>query len=112
MNVVALVGVDHPHSSMYVETLEALDEVDGVVFVDPVESARKAAEPAPTQLRASSAELAAALATPAVPHVLVALPNDGVPAALVRAIEAGKPVFAEKPAARSLAEFEPVVAAL
>jgi predicted dehydrogenase len=112
MNVVALVGVDHPHSSMYLETLEALDEVGGVVFVDPDEAAWKAAEPATRKLRASYAELDAALADPAVTHMLVALPNDRVPAALVRAIDAGKPVFAEKPAARSLADFRPVLAAL
>ena len=44
--------------------------------------------------------------------MLVALPNDRTPAALVQAIEAGKSVFTEKPGARSAAEFEPVLAAL
>ena len=47
-----------------------------------------------------------------VATVLVALPNDRTPAALVQAIEAGKGVFTEKPGARSAAEFEPVLAAL
>jgi predicted dehydrogenase len=110
--IVALVGVDHPHSAMYLETLEALDEVAGVVLVDADEAARRATEATTKKLRASHAELDAALADPAVTHVLVALPNDRTPAALLRAIEAGKGVFTEKPAARTAAELEPVLAAL
>ena len=50
--------------------------------------------------------------TPGVTHALVALPNDRTPGALVQVIDAGVSVFTEKPAARSAAEFEPVLVAL
>lgn len=97
---------------MYLETLEALDEVVGVVLAEPDEAARRAAANLTHKVRGSYASLEAALEHPDVTHVLVALPNDRVPAALVQAIEAGKAVLTEKPGARSAPEFEPVLAAL
>src|SRR6267378_8478535 len=109
---VAIVGLSHPHSDMYLETLEAVDEVGGVVLVEPDDELRRTAATHLTKVRASVADLEAALAQPEVTHVLVALPNDRTPAALVKAIEAGKGVFTEKPGARSAAEFKPVLAAL
>jgi predicted dehydrogenase len=109
---VAIVGLAHPHSDMYLETLEALDEVAGIVLVDPDEDVRRLASALTTKARASVDDLDAALARPEVTHVLVALPNDRTPAALVQAIEAGKGVLTEKPGARSAAEFMPVLAAL
>jgi predicted dehydrogenase len=65
-----------------------------------------------SKLRGSYPTLDAALNSPSATHVLLALPNDQTPAALVQAIEAGRSVFTEKPGARSAAEFEPVLAAL
>jgi predicted dehydrogenase len=109
---VALNSVTHPHSEMYLETLEALDEVGGVVLVDADDEARRTAATRTTKVRGSYSSLDAALQHPEVTHVLVALPNDCTPAALVQSIDAGKGVFTEKPAARSAAEFEPVLAAL
>ncbi len=109
---VAIVGLAHPHSDMYLETLEALDEVGGIVLVDPDEDVRRLASALTTKARASVDDLEAALARPEVTHVLVALPNDRTPPALVQAIGAGKGVFTEKPGARSAAEFKPVLTAL
>jgi predicted dehydrogenase len=109
---VALDGLSHPHSQMYLETLEALDEVVGVVLVDPDEAARRVAATQTRKVRSSVADLEAALEHPEVTHVLVALPNDRTPAAIVQAIGAGKSVFTEKPGARSAAEFEEVLSAL
>jgi predicted dehydrogenase len=109
---VAIVGLSHPHSEMYLETLEEVDEVAGVVLVEPDDDVRRTAASNLTKVRASVADLETALAHPEVTHVLVALSNDRTPAALVQAIEAGKGVFTEKPGARSVAEFEPVLAAL
>ena len=109
-STVAIYGLTHPHTEMYLETLEALDEVVGVVLVDEDEAARHAAQT--QKLRARFDTLQPALDRPDVAHVLLALPNDRTPAALVQAIEAGKGVFTEKPAARSAAEFEPVLSAL
>src|SRR5689334_6502232 len=97
---------------MYLETLEALAEVAGVVLVDPNEPAREAGSRQTTKLRGSYPQLEAALKDPDVTHVLVALPNDQTPRALVHAIEAGRSVFTEKPGARSAAEFAPVLTAL
>jgi predicted dehydrogenase len=109
---VAIDGLSHPHSEMYLETLEALDEVGGVVLVEPDEAIRTAVTSRTRKARGAYADLGSALARADVTHVLVALPNAQTPAALVQAIEAGKGVFTEKPGARSAAEFEPVLAAL
>ena len=109
---VVIDGLTHPHAEMYLETLEALDEVAGVVLVDPDEMARRDAASRTRKVRGGYPELQSALERPDVTHVLVALPNVRTPAALVQAIEAGKSVFTEKPGARSAAEFEPVVSAL
>jgi predicted dehydrogenase len=105
-------GLTHPHAEMYLETLEALDEVSGIILVDPDEAARGATAQHTRKLRGDYPDLETALAHPATTHVLVALPNDRTPAALVQAIDAGKSVFTEKPGARSAAEFQPVLAAL
>jgi predicted dehydrogenase len=110
--VVAMVGLSHPHSQMYLETLETLDEVAGVVMVDDDRALAEATAERVAKSVGSSADLDAALARADVSHALVALPNDRTPAALVRAIEAGKGVFTEKPGARTAAELEPVLAAL
>ncbi len=106
-SVVAFVGVSHPHAEMYLETLEALDEVRGIVLLDPDKSAT-----ATTKVLDRCHDLQSAVRRADVTHVLVALPNDRTPAALVQAIQAGKPVLTEKPGARSAAEFEAVLAAL
>src|SRR5215207_1207553 len=71
---VAIHGLTHPHSEMYLETLEALDEVVGIVLVDEDEAARRTTQT--RKLRGSYGELEAALDQLEVTHVLVALPND------------------------------------
>src|SRR5712692_9036615 len=109
---VVLDGLAHPHADMYLETLEALVEVGGVVLVEPDDTLRRAAASQTTKVRGSYTDLESALKDPEATHVLVALPNDRTPAALVRATGAGKGVFTEKPGARSAAEFEPVLTAL
>jgi predicted dehydrogenase len=111
-SVVILYGLRHPHAEMYLETLEALDEVSGVVLVDPDADARGATAQKTRKLRAECSELQVALELPGVTHALVALPNDRAPAALLQVIDAGIRVFSEKPGARSAAEFEPVLEAL
>ncbi len=107
-----MVGLAHPHADMYLETLDALDEVRGIVLVEPDDRTRTATAGQTRKLLAACAELPTALAHPGVTHALVALPNDRTPGALVQVIDAGVSVFTEKPAARSAAEFEPVLVAL
>jgi predicted dehydrogenase len=109
---IAIDGLSHPHSDMYLETLAALDEVEGVVLVDADQAARHAVTERLGKVRGSYADLSTALEHPDVTHVLIALPNDRTPGALVRAIESGKSVFTEKPGARCAADFVPVMAAL
>jgi predicted dehydrogenase len=110
--VVGFVGLTHPHTDMYLETLDALDEVSGLVLVDRDESARAAIRARSRKVRDATADLQPVLDSPDVTHVLVAVPNSETPAVLVRVIEAGKSVFTEKPGARSAAEFAPVLVAL
>jgi predicted dehydrogenase len=110
--IVALYGLSHPHAEMYLETLEALDEVRGVVLVDSDAAAIAALSERTHKLIATCPDFEQALARDDVTHVLVAQPNASTPAALVHAIEAGKGVFTEKPGARSAREFVPVLDAL
>ncbi|HEX4583508.1 MAG TPA: Gfo/Idh/MocA family oxidoreductase [Burkholderiaceae bacterium] len=51
------------------------------------------------------------VALPGVDVVIVATPHDALASITHAAVEAGKHVLVEKPAARSLAELEPVIAA-
>jgi predicted dehydrogenase len=110
--IVVLDGLTHPHAEMYLETLEALDEVSSVVLVDPDEAARGAMSEKTRKLRGACPIIDEALDRWDVSHALVALPNASTPATLVRVIDSGKGVFTEKPGARSAAEFAPVLAAL
>jgi predicted dehydrogenase len=109
---VAMIGLGHPHSAMYLETLAALDEVGGVVLVDEDAALRESTSAKVAKTVGVEASIREGLARADVSHALVALPNDRTPAALVAAIEAGKGVFTEKPAARDAAGLEPVLAAL
>ena len=110
---VAIDGLTHPHSEMYLETLEALDEVGGVVLIDPDDAARHAGrEPddeGARQLREPRGGAGAARPD-ARARRATERPHSGRAGARDRA--PGKGVFTEKPGARSAAEFEPVLAAL
>ena len=111
MNV-AMIGLTHPHSDMYLETLDQLADVIRVPLYDPDETvAREVAArfPKADDIYTSLDPL---LARADITHALVAVRNDQSVATLVRFIQAGKNVFTEKPAARTAAEFEAVIAAL
>lgn len=111
MNV-AMIGLAHPHSAMYLETLHHLEEVQRVFLFDPDEDlGRRIAAELPKAAGACT-NLDVLLAQPNVTHALVAVPTDQSVSTIVRLIEVGKHVFAEKPAARTAAEFEAVLAAL
>ncbi len=110
--IVVMHGLTHPHAEMYLETLDALDEVRGIVLVEPDERTRSATANTTRKRLAAYADLREALAHPGVTHALVTLPNDATPTALVQVIDAGIGVFTEKPAARTAAEFRPVLEAL
>ena len=109
---VAMIGVTHPHSDMYLETLEEVDEVTAIHLVDENPTALAETAGRVRKVANTYSDVGAVLARPDITHVLIAIPNVDTPALLCRAIEAGKNVFTEKTAARTATEFEPVLAAL
>jgi predicted dehydrogenase len=110
--IVVMIGLAHPHAEMYLETLDALDEVRGIVLVEPDDRTRSATAETTRKRLSAYADLQEGLAHPGVTHALVALPNAATAAALVQVIDAGIGIFTEKPAARTAAEFHPVLEAL
>ncbi len=109
---VAMVGLAHPHAGMWLETLDALNEVRGVVLCDPDAGLRADAVARWGKTVAAVPGLAAALAHPGVTHALVAVPTAANPEVLTQVIDAGVHVLTEKPGARSALAFAPVQAAL
>lgn len=109
---VAMIGLTHPHSAMYLDTLDALDEVGGIALHDRDTTVARGVAATCRKAVGVHDDLASLLDRAEVTHALVAVPTAASPTTLVRAIEAGKHVFTEKPAARTAAEFAPVLAAL
>ena len=109
---VGMIGLTHPHSAMYLRTLESLAAVSGVVLCDPEATARERVVREYPKAVGAVADLEALLSLPDVPVLLVTLPTNQVPDVLVRAARAGKHLICEKPCARSAEEFRPVLAAL
>ncbi len=110
--IVAMLGITHPHAAAYLETLDLCNDVTAVVLYDPDDAARQASAATNPKVIAHSGDLAVVLADARVTHCIVAVPTDQAVGTLVAAISADKPVFTEKPAARTAAEFAAVRAAL
>ncbi len=109
---VALLGCDHPHSSSHLDTLLSLEEVAVVHLWDPDPHApAKLAEKAGEKLGPMHTSLDSLLAEEQVVWLLVCLRNDVAPGVMLQCAAAGKPVLAEKPIGRSLAETAAVVQA-
>ena len=105
-------GIEHPHAGMYRTTI---DHHPGITLVggydpDPLHAA--------ALLREEARELpvfdtiAGALAGAAADAVLITLPNDVTPAAIIAAADAGLAIVAEKPGAMTTAAFLPALAAI
>lgn len=110
---VALLGCDHPHSNTHLDTLVTLELAAGIHLWDPdpaVANALRERRNEP-KIRSAGAPLDDLLGNDRIVWLLVCLRNDLAPEVLLRCAAAGKPVLAEKPMGRSLAEVEPVVAA-
>lgn len=105
---VGMVGLTHPHSRPHLQTLHALDEVERVLVWDDDTAAREACL-GQWPKAVAAADLDVLLDGGEAAAVVVALPNREAPAVLLRAAQAGKPVLAEKPCARTAAEFLPVL---
>ena len=87
--------------AFHAETLSGLDAVDSLVVSDPfAEAAKTAAE----RFGAQVADSPEALLAAGVDGIVIAAATDAHPALILAAVEAGVPVFCEKPVARSMAE--------
>ncbi|GGQ41214.1 Gfo/Idh/MocA family oxidoreductase [Streptomyces mutabilis] len=93
----------------HAETLASLDAVDSLVVADPfANAARSAAE----RFGAEIADSPEAVLAAGVDGVVVAAATDAHPSLILAAVEAGVPVFCEKPVARTMAEGVEVLKAI
>ncbi|MER7055576.1 Gfo/Idh/MocA family oxidoreductase [Streptomyces sp. NPDC000351] len=95
--------------AFHAETLSGLDAVDSLVVADPfADAARAAAE----RFGAEVVDSPEAVLAAGVDGVVVAAATDAHPPLILAAVEAGVPVFCEKPVARTMAEGVEVLKAV
>ncbi|MGC9473905.1 Gfo/Idh/MocA family protein [Streptomyces sp. WG4] len=95
--------------AFHAETLASLDAVDSLVVADPfADAARSAAE----RFGAEIVDSPEAVLAAGVDGVVVAAATDAHPSLILAAVEAGVPVFCEKPVARTMAEGVEVLKAI
>ncbi|MFE9312054.1 Gfo/Idh/MocA family oxidoreductase [Streptomyces sp. NPDC006706] len=95
--------------AFHAETLSGLDTVESLVLADPfTDAAKTAAE----RFGAEVADSAEAVLAAGVDGVVVAAATDAHPALILAAVDAGVPVFCEKPVARSMTEGVEVLKAV
>ncbi|MEU1305673.1 Gfo/Idh/MocA family protein [Streptomyces shenzhenensis] len=87
--------------AFHAETLSGLDAVESLVVADPFAGAAEAAAERFGALVVDSPE---AVLAAGVDGLVVAAATDAHPALIVAGVEAGVPVFCEKPVARTMAE--------
>ncbi|GHD87839.1 Gfo/Idh/MocA family protein [Streptomyces naganishii] len=95
--------------AFHAETLSGLDAVTSLVVADPFADAAKAAA---ERFGAEVADSPEAALAAGVDGVVVAAATDAHPALILAAVEAGVPVFCEKPVARTMAEGVEVLKAV
>ncbi|UXY38897.1 Gfo/Idh/MocA family protein [Streptomyces albidocamelliae] len=95
--------------AFHAETLSELDAVDSLVVADPFADAAKAAA---ERFGAEVADSPEALLSAGVDGLVVAAATGAHPALIRAGVEAGVPVFCEKPVARTMAEGVGVLAAV
>ncbi|MFE2578803.1 Gfo/Idh/MocA family oxidoreductase [Streptomyces sp. NPDC059378] len=95
--------------AFHAETLSGLDAVRSLVVADPFARAAKAAG---ERFGAEVADSPEALLAAGVDGVVVAAATDAHPALILAAVDAGVPVFCEKPVARTMREGVEVMKAV
>ncbi|MDX3073822.1 Gfo/Idh/MocA family oxidoreductase [Streptomyces sp. NPDC088354] len=95
--------------ALHAETLAALPVVESLVVTDPV---RAAAEAAATRYGAEVAASPEDVIASGVDGIVVAAATDAHPRLILAAVEAGVPVFCEKPVARTIEESVGVLRAV
>src|SRR6476619_5267408 len=95
--------------AFHAETLFGLDAVESLVVADPfAEAAKNAAE----RFGAEVADSPEAVLAAGVDGVVIAAATDAHPGLILAAVEAGVPVFCEKPVARTMSEGVAVLKAV
>ncbi|MGI5391568.1 Gfo/Idh/MocA family protein [Streptomyces sp. CA-251251] len=95
--------------AFHAETLAGLAAVESLVVADPYAHAAKAAA---ERFGADVADTPEALLAAGVDGVVIAAATDAHPGLILAAVEAGLPVFCEKPVARTMAEGVEVLKAV
>ncbi|MER5599062.1 Gfo/Idh/MocA family oxidoreductase [Streptomyces sp. NPDC002265] len=95
--------------AFHAETLSGLDAVRSLVVADPF---ARAAKTAGERFGAEVADSPEALLAAGVDGVVVAAATDAHPALILAAVDAGVPVFCEKPVARTMREGVEVMKAV
>ena len=108
----AHIGVNHPHAAGFLGTLQLLPEIEVVAFADPQRDVARSLIPQALQKVPLYGDVGTLLRKERPEAVLVTLSNDLTPDAIVEAAESGAHIYAEKPCARTAAEFEPAMAAI
>lgn len=108
----AHIGASYPHARGYLESLLLMPEVEIVGLHDPDPQAARALVPPALRDRPWYDDVGELLARERPEAVTITLPNDVTPDAIIQAAEAGVHVHAEKPCARTAAEFRPAADAI
>ncbi|MEU6283269.1 Gfo/Idh/MocA family oxidoreductase [Streptomyces sp. NPDC047028] len=95
--------------AFHAETLSGLPAVESLVVCDPFADAAKAAA---ERFGAEVADSPQALLAAGVDGLVVAAATDAHPALILAGVEAGVPVFCEKPVARTMVEGSEVLGAV
>jgi len=103
-----VIGVSHPHAGGHLQALEGAPEITRLLVwdEDPAAAARVAANSAKAEAVGSPDEL---LSDPNVPALVIMLRDSEAGAWNLRAIEAGKWVYGDKPGAQTAAELKRIV---
>ena len=108
----AQLGVDQPHAAGYRATLALLPEVVLTGYYDPQPAAARAILAGTPQDGPVYDDIVTLLERERPEAVLICLPAADTPAAIILAAAAGCHIFAEKPCARTAAEFRPAQEAI
>ena len=108
----AQLGVTYPHALGYLEALTLMPEVEVVALYDPNPAEAQALLPEALHDRPLYGDVATLLAQEHPEAALIVLPNDLTPEVIIQTAEAGVHVQAEKPCARTAAEFRPAAEAI
>ena len=104
---IALLGTSHPHSAFHLRTCELIDEIEEVLLWDnSFEAASKLAQEMPQKTNEPIDDLTTLLKRSDFDIVLITVPNIDAPKTTLSALNAGKHVLMEKPAATRAEDFK------